>query len=534
MYKFIVVDDEPLIRKGILKKINNLEMTLQFAGEAENGEDALELIDQEKPHIVLTDMRMPLMDGKMLLRKLQQDYPQIKTIVISGYSDFEYLQEAISAQAIDYILKPFNREEIQKALKRATDAIEKELSTRKKIELIESENELVSYNTDLKYLSELITTQQTNYDFCYLKSKKTNFIKSCAYNELISVYAPQRTSEDLFLHLLEYPKLPENFLFIPGPANQPICFLLCTFKDVELVHISSAINDELIRLSAYLQTIALNNFYISTSSINSDLSIIHNNYLQTVSTFEKRDLHSDEKIFYYDKNIIKPTDLDWDSIDKLIFFIETGNIGRVKELLEDFFTKLIQLTPLNIISVRYNCQLIFNRVTEIVQDYYDLFNNYSFSNKYERMMSSTFDLEILKKDFEKLLINITFLLKEKNIYPNGEMISNIKKYIQKNYRQEITLEKISELFFINPSYCSYLFKEKAGENFTDYINAVRIDKAKDLLINTDYKVYKIAKMLGYSNDKYFFRIFKKVTGHTPEVFRETFGKREIDKQINIS
>jgi two-component system, response regulator YesN len=528
MYRFIVVDDEHLIRKGILKKIEGLSLDLQFVGEADNGEDALELINKVNPDIVLTDMRMPLMDGKMLLRKLHQDFPHIKTIVISGYSDFEYLQEAISSQASDYILKPFNREEIHKALKRAINSIEKELSTRSKMESIAAENEQASYNIDLKYLSDLIVNQQANYDSGYLKSKSTSFIKDCGYYIVVSIYAPEKPSEDLYFNLLKYTKLPESFLFTPGPANQNICFLLCTFNEVNKLLTIRSIKEEVSRISEYLKSIEVTNFYMSISSVISDLSGFHTAYLQTISTFEKRDLYSNEKIFYHDENVVHPSDLNWNSNDKLIFFIEAGNVIKVRELLNNFFSELNQFSPLNLISVKFNCQLIFNRVIDMLQGYYEVFNNYSFSNKYERMMRNTFDLGTIKQAFEQLIVSIALLLKEKHVYPSDEIIGNIKKYIQKNYSQEITLEKMSELFFINPSYCSHLFKEKTGENFADYINDVRINKAKDLLLNTDYKVYKIAKMLGYDNDKYFFRIFKKLTGSTPEGFRETFSKTKIN------
>lgn len=527
MYKFIIVDDEHLIRKGILKKIEALDLNLEFAGEAEDGEEALELINKVNPNIVLTDMRMPLMDGKMLIKKLLQDFPHIKTIIISGYSDFEYLQEAISSQASDYILKPFNREEIHKALTKAINSIEKELSVNKKFEYIEAENEDVKYIADIKYLSELIVTQDANYDSSFLKSKRTSMLRDCKNYVLLSIYTPEKNSESLYLNLINFPNQPDNSMFITGPADQTICFLLYTFKSVNTHQIIYSVKSELNKISEYLKLMEYTDFYMSVSSISTNLNNLHNAYLETISSLEKRELHSRERTFFYDKTTVNPLDLNWNSIDKLIFFIEAGNIGKVKELLKDFFSELDHSTSLNLLSVKYNCQLIFNRVYDILQGYYDSFNNYSFSSRYERMINYTFDLGTIKKEFEHLLVNITSVFKEKNIYPSDEIIGNIKKYIQKNYKQDISLERISELFFINPSYCSYLFKEKTGENFADYINNMRIDKAKDLLINTDYKVYKIANILGYDNDKYFFRIFKKFTGFTPESFRANHTQVKI-------
>lgn len=534
MYKFIVVDDEHLIRKGILKKIEALDLKLQFVGEADNGQDALELIKASNPDIVLTDMRMPLMDGKMLLRKLQEDFPNIKIIVISGYSDFEYLQEAISAQAADYILKPFNREEIRKALKKAMDCIDKELYTNRKIEAIEAENEQISYISDLKYLSDLIVDQQADYDSCYLKSRKTSLIKTCNCYALVSIYCPRNNSEALYQKLLSSSIQSDNILFIPGPANQNICFLLYTFNKIQNFNAICSIKLKAYEICDYLQSADFEDFYLGISLVKTNLSIIHEAYLDTISSLEKRDLHSFERVCFYENGDIVPCDLCWNNMEKLIFSIESGNIIKVNQLLEDFFSKIKLLSPLNLITVKYNCQLIYNKVTNMLKSYYDIINNYSLSSKYEKIMNNMFDFAVIKKEFQQLIISITSLLKEKNIYPSDQIISNIKKYIQKNYSLDINLEKISELFFISPSYCCYLFKEKTGENFSDYINNIRIEKAKDFLSNTDYKVYKIAKMLGYENDKYFFRIFKKFTGYTPEKFRENFSKDVVcNKNVNI-
>lgn len=523
MYKFIVIDDEHLIRKGIVKKIHGLDLELEFAGEADNGEDALKLIQETKPDIVLTDMRMPLMDGKILLRRLQENFPNIKIIVISGYSDFEYLQQAISAQASDYILKPFNREEIRKALQKAMDSLDKELSTNKKIQAIEEENEKVNYASDLKYLSDLIVDQQADYDPCYLKSKDTYFIKESDHYALISIYCPESESETVYQKMLISPMKSDNILFIPGPANQNIFFLLNTFKNLKGSDIYASIKSKAEGICDYLKHSGYLNFCLGISSFKSDYALIHEAYSETLHSLERRDLLSAENIFFYQNEDLTAQELNWNDMDKFIFFMEAGNNEKVIELLDEFFSELESISTLNLITVKYNIQLIFSRVTDMLKTYYDISNNYSLSSKYKKIMNNIFDLQAIKNEFIKLLVNITSLLKEKNVYPTDETINNIKKYIQKNYSQDISLDKISELFFLNPSYCCYLFKEKTGENFSDYVNHIRIEKAKDFLINTDYKVYKIAKMLGYENDKYFFRIFKKFTGYTPERFRESFS-----------
>ncbi len=131
MYTYIIIDDEPLIRRGTQKKLEPLSHMLTCCGEASNGVEGLELIDQLTPDIVILDMQMPIMDGTDLLPVLSSKYPSIALIVISGFQNFDYMKQAISAKVIDYILKPFSREEIQQTVLKIIEALQhKEVENR--------------------------------------------------------------------------------------------------------------------------------------------------------------------------------------------------------------------------------------------------------------------------------------------------------------------------------------------------------------------------------------------------------------------
>ena len=124
MYTYIVIDDESLIRKGTIKKLQPMEDRITCIGEADNGKAGIELIQEVHPDIVILDMQMPIMGGKELLPYLAENYPDMPLIVISGYRDFDYVKQAISAAAIDYILKPFSKEAIQDCISRAIERLE--------------------------------------------------------------------------------------------------------------------------------------------------------------------------------------------------------------------------------------------------------------------------------------------------------------------------------------------------------------------------------------------------------------------------
>lgn len=115
--------------------------------------------------------------------------------------------------------------------------------------------------------------------------------------------------------------------------------------------------------------------------------------------------------------------------------------------------------------------------------------------------------------------HLASLLQSQSVYAGDDVIENIKVYMERNYQKDITQEYISYLFYINRSYLSTLFKARTGEKFVDYLNSIRIEKAKELLAGSQRKMYQVARAVGYDNVKYFFRVFKKKTGITPEQYR---------------
>ena len=129
MYTYIVADDEIIVRKGTIAKLDALSDELVCAGEAGNGLQALDLLAEKRPDILITDMYMPEMNGLALLRTVSEKWPDVQIIVISGYKDFEYARQALSARAVDYLLKPFCREDIQRAAMRAMEKLEEKSGT---------------------------------------------------------------------------------------------------------------------------------------------------------------------------------------------------------------------------------------------------------------------------------------------------------------------------------------------------------------------------------------------------------------------
>ncbi|WP_171634359.1 response regulator transcription factor [Paenibacillus plantarum] len=514
MYSYIIVDDEPLIRRGMLKKLQAFDQDITFAGEADNGIDAIELIKQANPDIIFTDMRMPEMDGKSFLRVLQLDFPEKKIIVVSGYTDFEYMQEAISAKVVGYLLKPFSREEIHDTLRKAIALIDQEHANQQKFETTEAENEGVKYHSDLQTLSNIALGFYSKNKAPELISDISNRLLNAQSFFVVTAYASDKSHHELAGRFLT--QNCRSCLYLKHAHNEQLSLLLFYFSQDEDTHIVAQL------ASTYFQASGANitqDLFIGISQAQTTLIELHQAYEQSISALNDRPIHDTSHIYsFYDQHseLAVP---DWEKTDELLFHVEAGNIQKVEELLSEYFTFLTEIPLITLSSIKRCSQKLIQEVRWVLSEYFDSIMKNSSSASFDSVMEASFEIDTIRSYFLHVLPNIAEIFKEKKIYGSQNLIDNVKTYIQKNYRKELTLEKISSLFFINPSYCSYLFKEKTGENFIDYVNSVRIDNAKLMLKNSEEKVYKIAKSLGFNNPKYFFRVFKKLTGRTPEEYR---------------
>lgn len=176
MYNYLIVDDEPLIRMGTLKKLESLSDRICCIGEADNGRQAIDLTEQFAPDLIILDMEMPVMNGTALLSYLSENHPDIQLIVISGYKSFDYIKHAIANNAIDYILKPFTEEQIKKTVLQALERIETSASIHAQLQVSEEQREIAFYEHDIWLLQNLILDYGIS--DTEIHSKKLSFIRN--------------------------------------------------------------------------------------------------------------------------------------------------------------------------------------------------------------------------------------------------------------------------------------------------------------------------------------------------------------------
>lgn len=515
MYTFIIVDDEPLIRQGTLKKLEPLADRIQCAGEANNGRQALELIDQFHPDFVILDMEMPVMDGTQLLPYLAEHHPGMQLIVISGYKSFDYIKYALSANVVDYILKPFTDEQIQEIVLQAIQRLEASESIDAKIRLSEEQKEMAYYEYDIQLLQNLILGYAVSETV--INSQRLVFLKQCSRIYLAAVCSSSPLEAfGLQEHVTEL-GFSEMALYLPHPTNGLLgFFLLCVPNDADFtpqVFYTRFIQDFISHIGTYG---AISYWGISSPcTAPEQLHSAYEKCCTALNTVPVTQLRSQYYVWRPDtESTIR--EITWAKKEEFLFRVEAGMTDVVVQLLRELQEYYKTLPELTLSDIKYHYHQLTEECMLVLKQY---INQTSPSQSMHNIVREIFVPEELHSYYRQFFRNLSEMLKPQSVYAVEDTIEQIKIYTQRNYQKNLTVEFLASLFYMNSSYLSHLFRKRAGVKYVQYLNSIRIEKAKALLSSTDRKLYQIAKTVGYDNNKYFFRVFKKLEGVTPEQYR---------------
>lgn len=396
MWKLLIADDEPKIRRGLRKIIDWNSHGVQVIGEAEDGEVALDLIEKLKPDIILLDINMPFLNGLNLLEKLNDLSMNFIIIIISGYDEFSYAQKALEYNVFDYVLKPVSKEKIQKIVVKALN----------KLKIIEEKNDYGQW-----------VTKKLNENMEQLKRK---FFLEWLENEI---------SEEEVTKQLKY-------------------FNIKFGKNLGIVIIK--IIDKL----------------------NLDL---------------KNNKWNDELIEYAIENMIKDIFKETervvifsDSRKNIIILIDNIDIGRLSKINSEIEETISNYLKFNVIIEQRNTT---NGILQLKQDYLKLIEIIKIKNNFSPMVLYTIN------------------------------------YIQANYYNNLNINHISEKLEVTSSYLSKILKKETGLSFIDFLTNTRIEKATQIMKDQSVKIYDVAELVGYSNQHYFCRAFKKIMGVSPTEYK---------------
>lgn len=536
MYRILIVDDEEIIRLGLKQAIEWEQIGFTIAGIAGSAFEALKFMEQNPIDVVLTDIRMPRMSGLELARCVTQRYPHIKIVILSGYSDFHYAQEAINYSVFAYLLKPSKEQDIINVFGKLKGVLDQErvqyerlkqnndvLLERTLIDIITAEPEYQNEHGDT--LVMLCPQLKGSYKYIMvIEIILENIEDSCTESTVLI----RNCSEKIFYAVKKFTTKKRTcipFSIIPGEIGILICCdeetgIERTAQSLFEVIQVSLIDYGKVNLVGGLSGLFTEIKDMSSSYYNAREILRHKVYKGINRVILNSDEFLDEEktpnlsLKQIAAGIVKVVtsgcyEKGIDFIRSMFDEFKKSKITNVEWIYSTFY-RLLFLIEMESAALGLNYERIFGPKEEVMQILKKL---------------ATFD--DMSNYITKLIIIAVQKFQECEKDPVSKIIKAAVDKINCCYAQEINLESIARYLNISPTYLSRLFKKELNVNFKEYLTDVRITHAKELLKDIRFKVYEVAEQVGYIDQRYFSEIFKSKTGLTPLEYREKV--REDDK-----
>jgi len=510
--KVLIVDDEMLIRQGIINYIDWKQAGFQIVGEASNGKEAMQMIEEFSPHIVITDIVMPIMDGIDLVREGKKTFPEIEIIVLSSFENFDYVRSTFQNGVADYILKPqLNGPELLRILNKVVsripylhDTASKEKPTRSTEKILESMILGYDFSLEETAFSHIFTNSQFALVNVYGKNMNPNTLKN----------------------VLKRSVLDEIPVFSIGSSDLETTFLL-NFSPHQLASIKETIHQ-------------------ASQTSNTTWMLYHP--FEVINDLKKE----------YDEGRLKMQKYLFYLPDKRFFAYDTLPEENKKQtnfdlnhFIEMFKSRLFQVAitylenHVGYLAGRYNNDsfefksflgnVVFNIIVLLDAMKYD--TTYLEENKYSYFSGINEASHINEalgyfNEFMENVRDIILLGDKANDQSNN--LDKILVYIEQHYTQPLRLSEIANHFHFNASYLSSYFSTHHKEGFSEYLNRVRIKKSMELLGNSTVSISNISGMVGYSEHSYFCKVFKRITGMSPGSYRKEFHGQHENEEKGLS
>lgn len=513
MRKVLLVDDEIFARKGLMALIPWTELGYEVAGEADDGEDALKQIRDLRPDIVVTDIRMPVMDGLKLIGAVKEaGGPAPKFIIISGYSDFKYAQQAVRYGVHDFILKPIDEEEMSQALSRIKTMLDQD----------EQGSAAMRVELDLALLESWASGAISD-EMATATAELLGIVPQAEYGCMLI----ERNHIGLGQEPEQMDSLKQTVRDAIGPSRQAFLFDVgrSTFGIVTTLGASGdsdrswetlasrllgATPPELRpNMRAYIGKPGLGVGGI-TESYRTAKETVHYKYALSAQPVIAHH-HASHITLRYKQSDAKLT-------AELLEAVEEGDEAAVLSSIDKLFASFgsERFAPESIQASIAHCVLGITRVVRELEGDEDELHTLKavmqWSNE-PRMLSGLRDMIVAFA-----MESIAYLAERRKIRAKGG-IQKVKQYIDTHYQENMSLKSISKIFYMNPVYLGQLFKKTYGVYFNDYLLEIRIQEAKKLLRSTDLKVYEVAERVGFGNSDYFVTQFEKVERKTPTEYK---------------
>lgn len=541
MLKVFLCEDEIVMREGIKKNIDWESEDLKFVGEAGDGELAFPLIKETAPDILITDIRMPFMDGLELSRLVKKEFPQIKIIILSGFDEFEYAKEAIEIGITEYLVKPITAAQLLTEVKKVADQIRTERAT---------DDDNRTYQLDRK--EELIMEHRALFrELVNGKSDMPTILKkgealgidlaAGSYSILLFMTRSKNEEENVITETYSESEIAittrvterfenDNSVQIYEQLGRVLAILLMAANPEEMDKKQKEVIKTLTEITSEYDDVA---YFGALGETVVRIREVHLSYVDASRRFAHRFLAEESAFFSKEnstvevpllaKNPIDLAELDVGKLDRRMIesFLKSGKKSEIADFLSDFLESLGRENIESMLFRQYVAMDVYFAIVSFLEslgttkeEIGEICGNFRDGAKALSDAAST------EKYLNDLLI--AAIDQRNNISDRryNRIIAEARDYIEENYNKEdITLNSVAASVNVSPNHFSSVFKAETGQTFIEFLTNVRIEHAKELLRSTSMKSSEIGFEVGYKDPHYFSFIFKKTCGLTPKEFR---------------
>ncbi|WP_100404716.1 response regulator [Bacillus solitudinis] len=530
MINLMIVDDEEHVRLGIKSLIKWEAYDICIIAEARDGAEALELLEHHHVDILMTDIRMPEVNGLELIKTVNKQYSHIKTIIMSGFNDFDYAKKALKLGVSDYLLKPSRTQEILDIVLKLVHEIKEENKLHTSITHLKN-----GFRESLPLLKEralcrLVTREDIPYEKLLNKVKLGGLSFPSPYFGLVMIQI-----DNYLVHQEEngtyHSELLKSGIKNISEETLSEAWYCAVFEDQDVIVLilNSDKKEDVPQLLPFIEKLKKNiqqylrlSISVGISGIDKPLNQLRNAYARATEALDQTFFMGTGKVINYEKYIANNSTESMYPVEiekQIIHSILAGDECKTKENIRLFQLSLNKERNLKDQILKYTFNLYFSLYHFCIErnlDINEIFRQ-DFKDINQKLAKSN-----LENIYKELLGTASLIIKQLNEKKNtNKLINSVLDYIRQNYDKDISRETVANKVYISPGYLSLIFKQQLNMSFLDFLHKTRIEKACQLLSDPGKRVADIAIQVGYNDEKYFFQVFKKYMGMTPKQFRNT-------------
>lgn len=538
LYNILLVDDEADILQAMKRRIDWEAMGFCLVGTAENGQEALEMAEQLHIDVVMTDIKMPYMDGLTLCKKLKENYRNMKVIIYSGFDDFEYAREAVHLEAEEYLLKPISSKDMEKVLGKIKAKLDAEF------------NEHRNMNKLYEYYQKSLPAMQEQLVMSILEGKVTGdraknmletyemkldapfYVVSTFYADPNGKDAVYKAGQFLNLSLRDmakdYLKDRIDFYSIIYLDEVIFIFMLKEKRSMEdvLYHL-----DQVCKMGSRMLKVPVT---AAVGQVCNSIDFLTSSYQEARNAMEYRTIVGGSQVLYIQDIEPSPKDsvsfMEYD-FQNLVRAVKFGDRSETDEAISQFMDSLrtASLTPN---QYQLICMELSTELMKIGRSYKlrtrQIFGEGEHIPWQELHKHVTIDE--LESWLREICTNLRHTLRHERTDSTMKLTEQAKAYIEEHYKEnDLSAETLCHELNVSAAYFSTIFKKEVGLSFVAYLTKIRLERAVELLRTTEDKTYVIAEAVGYTEPNYFSYVFKKQYGISPSKYRANLAAGISDK-----